>query len=316
MNAGEADAARRMALMSAVDVHAKMLAAADGDVQAVLDYAAAREKHKMIQAELANITAMAGRTLQIFRVKIGEAEDKLAMVNKIIGDGAGISFDQALKEAKLGSVYKTPEQIGQFLHASRKPGFGDLLEEYWINGLLSGPATHLTYAAANQILALQRNAVETPLAAVIGKFRAAMGREGTRVRFAEAPENLRMMFGQGAKIGAQAAYASLKAGATVRLPGETGRIGIPFGRGATGEAPYLDPRDFGVLRGVPEGFVTGSALLKAAGDEGPARWGPSYSPQGCNCRYQHADRDDSARYGPALAIARDRSDAQLFSRLD
>jgi hypothetical protein len=53
--------------------------------------------------------------------------------------------------------------------------------EYWINGLISGPATHTTYSVGNAILALWRAGPETAAAALSNKVFETLGREASGI---------------------------------------------------------------------------------------------------------------------------------------
>jgi hypothetical protein len=92
--------------------------------------------------------------------------------------------------AKLGAKYDTPGKISKLLRDAKKRTFGGMLLEYWINGLISGIATHVTYDVGNTILAIESGGPETAAAAAIGALRARMGRAGTRVRIGEVGAKL------------------------------------------------------------------------------------------------------------------------------
>ena len=250
----------------------------------MLAYVAARERHKLIQAQVAGLTAEAGRALNIFKKTSGEGMEVAGAVEKIIRDGSGITLDQARREAKLGAALETPEQVSQFMNATRKPNFGDMLFEYWVNNLISGPTTHITYSIANEILSLTRAGPETAIAAAVGSVRRSLGRTGERVRMGEVGRRLQTAFGQGAVSGAQAAKEGFLAGNALRLPGEKGAIGQSMAGGAgasiAAESPTFEAGAFGTVRGLKEGFVTGSAVMQAAGAPGAPLWGAAYSRQG------------------------------------
>ena len=138
----------------------------------------------MIQAQVAGITAEAGRALRAFHSIVGQ-ESTMA-VDQFIKQATGKTLFQMRQEARLGAQLETPQQVSRFMQDSEKRGFASSLLEYWINGLISGPATHTTYMIGNMLLAFEKSGPETLIAAGIGAARRAMGREGATVRAGEA----------------------------------------------------------------------------------------------------------------------------------
>ena len=275
-NAEQVWAARKLLIQSAQDVAAKAKAAADND-EALADYALARERHKMIQGQVAGLTAEAGRALRAFRaMKMGVGEQAL---DEFLRGATGRTLYQLKIEAKLASSLDSPEGVSKFIDSTRKRGYGSMVLEYWINGLISGPATHVTYTIGNTILSALRVG-ETELAAIIGAARARAGREGARVLPGEAMAQVR-----GARLGiapaAASAAESFRTGLTARLPGEKG-FTMPFQPEAAGAPPaFNENANFhdaasiavGTLRGLYDGFRAGGALLAAGGVKGEPTFG-------------------------------------------
>lgn len=287
-NAVQVMAARKLLIQSATDVAAKMRAAAIGDDNSVLEYALAKNRHQMIQAQVAGITAEAGRALRAFRTIAMQGEQKALAADQFIKNATGQTLYQLREEAKLGSAYDTPEQVSKMMADAIKRDFGDKVLEYWINGLISGFSTHVTYAIGNTILAAVKAGPETAVAAIIGGARRAAGREGTYVR----PGEVGAKFGgalRGLPGAFQAAAESFSSGVTARLPGEKG-FDAAFDTG-TGLAPapslnqgatYADAAGaaFANIRGLRDGLVSGAALLRAGGIKGEPIFGSRYSPLG------------------------------------
>lgn len=285
-SAEEVVAAKRLLVQSATDVRGKASAyAQDGSPASLQAYAAAADRHRMVQGQVAGITAEAGRTLAIFRQVIG-GESEAGAVGEIISKATGQTLYQIGEEAKLVSAMDTPEKISKFMDSKRKRSFADMILEYWINGLISGLGTHVTYGVGNSILSAIKAGPETLAAAAIGRLREQEGRQ--RVYAGEAGQQFRGALR--ALPGALAtASESFKAGVTARLPGEKG-FNAPFQPEAfAARAPSLiqnaDYRQaaagaFGVLRGMRDSFVAGAALLKAGGVEGEPTWGLRSSPLG------------------------------------
>ena len=287
-NAEQVWAARKLLVQSATKVSAAMKTAANGDEQAILAYALAKDRHQMIQAQVSGITAEAGRALRAFR-SMGSDGGAMA-VDQFIKTATGKTLYQLAEEAKLGAQLDTAEQVSKFMADAQKRTFGRMVLEYWINGLISGPATHMTYAVGNTLLALEKAGPETALASAIGRARQALGREGEVVHSGEVMAQMRGLarsFGPAAKGFAD----SLRTGQTALLPGEApwdAQFALQPGAQMTAQTQVDEnatARDaasalFGLIRGMRDGFVSGAALLAAGGVKGEPMFGTRYSTLG------------------------------------
>ena len=282
-NAEQVWAARKLLVQSATVVSDLAKKAAQGTDEDVLAYAQARDRHQMVQATVAGITAEAGRALRAFRRM--EGQEGAEAIDQIIQGATGRTLYQLKKEAKLVSGLDTPEKVSKFMHAATKPGYGDMVLEYWINGLISGPATHVTYTIGNTAFAAWRAGPETAVSAMIGRMRAAAGREGERVQGREVGAQ----FGAGVRslpAAVAGAAQSFREGVTLRLPGEKGYEPTVLQPGqlaspgmAPTEATWKDAAagSFAIVRGMRDAFVGGAALLKAGGIPNEPGWGARYS---------------------------------------
>lgn len=206
-NAEQVIAARKLLIQSAVSVRDAMGKAATGSDADVLAYAAARDRHMMIQEQVSGLTAEAGRALRAFRSLEGQAE--ATQLSAFLEESTGRTLYQLRREAQLGMNLDTPQKIGKFLNDAKKPSFLDMAVEFWINSLLSGPKTHLTNILSNSLLAIYA-VPETALAAGIGAVRDVFrGGSAERVALGEAGQRL-FALAQGAKEGIQNAAAILK----------------------------------------------------------------------------------------------------------
>ena len=114
--------------------------------------------------------------------------------------------------------------MSKFLNDSKKPDFWDKFVEYYTNNLISGPETHSTYLAGNELLALWKAVPETAAAAAVGSLREAFGGTGDRVYWGEVGAQLHgIVFGQRKAFGAF--VNALKSGMTEALPGRGGSGG-------------------------------------------------------------------------------------------
>lgn len=265
---------RKMLIQSATEVRDLMARAADGSDADVLAYARAKERHLMIQETVSAITAEIGRAMRAFR-KLG-GDQGVADLGKFLKDNTGKTLFQLRQEAKLGKSLDTPQKVSKYLTDSVKPTFGNMILEYWINGLISGPATHTTYMIGNALLGLWRAVPETAAAALIGKARGLLGDEGPRVHAGEVAAQLKAAVTE-LPSALSAAGQSLKTGVTTLLPEEKPRA-LPLQPGTELVTPgkianahmtwrQLGADAFGTMRGVRDGFVAAADLVKNGGVE-------------------------------------------------
>ncbi len=205
-NAEQIVAARKLLIQSANDVRNLMNKAAQGGEDAVMAYAEAKARHIMIQEQVSGITAEAGRALRAFRELEGGKEAHA--LGDFLKQATGKDLFQLQEEARLGSQLETAQQISKFINDSKKPKFTDMILEYWINALLSGPMTHVKNMVGNMAVAVH-STIETAGAAGVGKIRETLGHEGDKVELGEARARL---FGiaQGSRDGLIAGIKAFK----------------------------------------------------------------------------------------------------------
>ena len=102
----------------------------------------------------------------------------------------GRTLFQLRREAAKGAALDTPGKVSKFVADSEKTGFFDWVQSYFVNALISGPATHGTYAIGNTLLALFKATAETGAQAAIGAAREALGGAPATVRFGEIPAQI------------------------------------------------------------------------------------------------------------------------------
>ena len=289
-NAEQARAIQMIAVQSARDTRAAMNKAAETQAdEDVIAYARAKARHQMIQAAYSQATAEAGRALRALR-KLQEAwTPEAESIDTFLQGATGTTLYQLKAEAKLGAALDSPDKIAKFIADSQKRSFGSMLMEYWINGLISGPATHVTYTIGNMMLALEKAGPETLAAAMIGKARAGMGRAGPVVHGGEVGAQFK-----GLKAGMvpalKASVDALKTGKTTLLPSEHQFGNMPFaGESQFAEPAHLDENAsmadvgasaFGMMRGLFDGFRAGGGLLDAAGLKDQPTFSTNYSATG------------------------------------
>ena len=230
-NAEQVIAARKLLVQSATAVRDAMAKAATGGDEDVMAYAAAKDRHRMIQSQVSGVTAEAGRALRAFNQKVAGTE-QAAQIGQFIEEATGRTLNQLRREAQKGAALDTPAQVSKFITDSEKPGFFDWIQSFFINALISGPATHGTYAIGNTLLHLYKSTVETGTQALVGIAREAItGETGTdRVRAGEVGAQIYGFMGQGVRNGWRAAWDALRTDQTVALPGETLGANYAMGR--------------------------------------------------------------------------------------
>lgn len=247
-------------------------------------FALAISRHDMLQSTLSGVTAEVGRGLGMGFRKM-EGWEKAKDLNQFMKENTGRTLFQLKQMAKLGSVLYTPAQVSKFVADAQKRTFGKMVLEYWINGLLSGPATHSTNTIGNMILTLQHAVPETAAAAAIGRIRTMLGREGETVRIGEIGARLKGLT-QSLPSALQATGESFRASTTVLLPGEEARP-LPYQTHAD-LAPHppmqegmtynnLMTNAFGAVQGLRDATVAMGQLIKAGGAEGAPTVGAQYA---------------------------------------
>lgn len=286
-NAEQILAARKLLVQSATDLRDFMSKAATGSDADVLKYAEAKSRHIMIQEQVSGITAEAGRALRAFHKLEGGAEAQA--LGDFLKQTTGKDLFQLKEEAKLGASLDTPGKISKFINDSKKPSFGDQILEYWINGLISGPATHTTYMIGNALLGLWKAIPETAVASVVGKVHEAFGKDSGGVRAGEIGAQLKGAV-ESIPTALSAAGKALKTGATTLLPGEEAKL-TPFQQ-ATGLAEpgrvgnesmtwkQVGADAFGTMKGLRDGLIATGELVKSGGVEGAPTLGLVRSPLG------------------------------------
>ena len=286
-NAEQIVAARKLLIESATQVSAAMKKAATGTDEDVMAYAAAKDRHQMIQANVAGITAEAGRALRAFRKLPGQ--EAVAAVDQLVKTATGKTLFQLKAEAVMGAALDSPAKVSKFMQDAQNHSFGRMIMEYFVNNLISGPATHSTYMVGNTLLLLEKQLLVNPTAAAIGSVRGMLGNEGPRVHYGEAAAGARGAI-RGIAPALQAMGESFKAGVTAKLPNEGTDPLLPFQPGTElAPAPTVDLNTtyhdlvgnaYSGLRSMRDGITAIGDMIKAGGVQGAPLVGTSYSPLG------------------------------------
>lgn len=251
---------------------AATISAREGTDESTAALAKAISRHDMIQSTLSGATANWGRSGSAFH-NLNSFQGATDL-DRLLRENVGRTLFQVKLIGRMiaGASNATPAQVSAIVRDSGKYSFGEMLLEYWVNGLISGIPTHVTYSVGNSLIAANKIFIETPVASAISALR---GRAGTNViPFGEAAAQLK-----GARAGflpaAQAAAEALRTGITTALPGEktvpqygpVKAAGLPgvLGSRLQEDANLHDVMQswYGVARGLKDAFITAGAVSNA-----------------------------------------------------
>lgn len=226
-NAEQVIAARILLIQSATNLRELAMKVGGGGEADLTAYVKARARHIMIQSQVAGITAEAGRALRAFRQLEGGAQAKA--IGQFLEENTGLDLFQLQQEAKQLSLLDTPQKVSKLINDAKKPTYKNMIIEYYINALISGPVTHLRYSVGNSLNALWTPIVEIPTAVAVSNIREAITKKVNPNRFylGEAGAQLRGIT-EGSKNGLQAAAQAWKTGVSPLLPGEDSSSFIPI----------------------------------------------------------------------------------------
>jgi len=255
----------------------------------VIAFLESREDNVRIQEYFSGITAESGRATRAFR-KSAELKSDLERANYIKRD-FGQTLYQALQEIDRGALQDTPEKQAKFYRDAKKFSGTNMALEIFINNIISGLATHMTYLTGNGIMAAERTAAQVPTAAAIGMLRTVLGRTGNTVSFGEIGARLKG-YKQGFAPGMKAAVDALRTGKMTLLPGEEGyETQKTFDLYNTGGTPAerLDPNAdwvavgsalHALMQAPRDAFKAGQALIDSNTIKGANGIAPIYSENG------------------------------------
>ncbi len=212
-----ADNLRKMALQ---------VRAGEADVGFQLKFRQAISSHVGVQQAVAGMAADSGRALSAWRIPVGADMGKGSSIYRSQLQTAVDRYGGEKAIAKLADVILDSKDLTQVTKRLGKVHFAnktDLILEYWINSLLSSPATHVVNMASNQIVA-GLAVPEKFLAATFGKVlkpldNLAITGDGMFRQTDEAVqygEVMGQMYGMaaGMRDGFRLAYKALKSGET------------------------------------------------------------------------------------------------------
>jgi hypothetical protein len=159
--------------------------AATGDSLALLAFRKQVALHASIQAQMKGVQTEVARALGAMRIESKAGNLVLNEVDDLLSNLGGKEVN--LKFAKKVAEQTDPAKIAAMTRLSAMARTQDALYEAWVNGVLSGPTTHVVNAMGNSLVALLTVA-EKGTAAAVGKiFR---GGAADRVKLGEAQAQL------------------------------------------------------------------------------------------------------------------------------
>ena len=248
-------------------------------------FAMAMTRHDMMQSVLSSVTTELGRGLGMgFRSM--EGWDQAKDLNQLMQEKTGRTLYQMKQIAKMAASMDSPMKVTKYLRDTQAHSYGRMALELFVNNLISGFATHVTYVVGSGVQLAEKMLLINPVAAGIGSIRASLGREGDRVHFGEFGAGL-----QGLKEGFAPALrgigSALKEGVSPDLPGETDQKEMQFQAGSDlahhGKIDMTTTlRDvagdlYGTMRGIRDAIVSYAALVKAGGVAGSPLISARYS---------------------------------------
>lgn len=192
-----------------------------------------------LQDHVSGAAAEAGRALSQYRM-IGKATKQSAeAVRNILNGRGGHENIDKMAEALI-ELSQDPADASRFVQKITRPGFKDMFNEYYINGLVSGPRTHAVNIISNLVTAgLQLP--EHAAAAALGALRRG---STDKVYFSELGPRLTGML-QGARTGLANAKVALMTG---RASDDTHKVESRF--------QHAIPGKFGHVVRIPTRLLT------------------------------------------------------------
>lgn len=212
--------------------------------------------HNEYQAQFMGARAEAGRALNAFNIPVGSDATQIARMHEIISNAGG-EIERVAKAVSMADSVSGVTKVakpGVFLRGYR--GGQGFINHVFVNGILSGPTSHITNIAGNALFQ-SMNTAEMALAARLGRFMSG----DEHVQAGEALASLSGTL-NATKDAFRLAWRAIKVGRTIdeTLKFETN---APPG-GITGQVKEIDKPYLGkMIRGIEEGIGLSSRALGA-----------------------------------------------------
>lgn len=125
--------------------------------------------HNEYQTQFMGARAEAGRALNAFKIPVGSDATQVARISEIIANSGGdiLELARVVKMADTTSGVTAAVKKGLFARAGQASM--NLINRVFVNGILSGPPTHVVNIAGNALFQAM-NAGELAMAARLGRF--------------------------------------------------------------------------------------------------------------------------------------------------
>lgn len=175
MNAEQITAARYILVDSRDKVTELALKVKNGDdsSETLIAFRQALARHSAVQAQLHGAAAEAGRALNAFRIVAEEQNLRNRELEDILRVQGGPEEIKGMVDAYL-NLGDNPTSQNAFARESTRPGFPQMVKEYWYNFVLSGWKTHLANISGNT-MNMGLAPIERGVAAQWGKMFGFMG---------------------------------------------------------------------------------------------------------------------------------------------
>lgn len=274
-NGEEIKYAEKVLAQSAQDLAASMKPGINATAAEVQAYTSKMARHQMIQGQFSGLTAEAGRAFAALRRSKALWSPEAKAADLAAKQMTGKTLFQLRQEMALGAELDTPEKISKFANDANKPSFMDGVVEYLIGALLAGSKTVMVNDVSNMVMAVNHFGLDTAAAALSGRIRRALGREGSAVHLGEIGAAARSL-GKAGPVALKASVEAYTTGKAVELPSQTEKSLLPFVDEARMDVtgPPLDetvtyrtvmPEVFGLVKGSIDAVLANGKLLMAGG---------------------------------------------------
>lgn len=148
-----------------VDLARRTQGASDADVARFHNMIVAQAR---LEAQLAGITRETGRALQQYRMLAQAGDDTAQAIKAYLRGAGGRQTVEQMAEA-VQRIAADPAALGRFIREAPRTRKRDMVNELWINSLLSGPKTHVVNFVSNMLTAAY-TLPEQALTAGIGRL--------------------------------------------------------------------------------------------------------------------------------------------------
>lgn len=188
-NAAELEALRKMEGASIADLYAKQKQYMENPSDmGLVEMNAAMERALMITESYSGAASTAGRALNILKKSYEPGEIRFKAMERALQELGGREKNQRIVEMMQQLDWDNHIEVINFIRNIQKAKTTDKIFEVWVNGLLSGPQTHVVNTVSNGIM-LADKLFMTEVAGIFEAPKALLGKK-RNVYLGEAPAGL------------------------------------------------------------------------------------------------------------------------------